>query len=248
MIYIGGGLVTAVLLIWAPAVYSADVIPNDKDNYQGDRISFALDLHDITSRSDSAVKICIPARTSLRVVGTYRGATAEDEGLIVTFISDPTKVNCAKSKTGEVSGSLGEPYLLKKNILSDTPPNRFGLSFGVLAIPFKYHLTGNHNFSGSATVGGYIGRRFDRSSTAGYSIEPVLFGGLSNISVSQSTGGQGSTQDISGFTYGLGLVGMIKGNFQVGVVLGWDRVGKSTQYEYNQKPWLAIEIGYSFLQ
>lgn len=222
----------------------AQDIPNDSDNYQGDRISFEFDLHGLdTDPPDPAgKKTCVGAGMSLRVVGQSA------DKLIVVIIGDPAKYPCKIDPTKEAPPVKQQKYVVTKTDIKTTPPNRFGMSFGVLAIPFKYQLTGDHNNSGSATLGGYIGRRFDKSSTLGFSIEPILFAGASNVSVPQTTGGQTSSQDVAGISLGIGLVGTIKGNFQAGVVLGWDHVSKSSQYQYNNKPWLALEVGFTFLK
>jgi hypothetical protein len=244
-------VIAALALPLLSGVASAQgTLPNDADNFQGDRISFAYDLHGISRHEGGteAKKICIRSGVSLRVIGREESS----KSLIVTFIQDPASNACGEPDKGgrrlpdEEEGKLGVAYLVPTETVTMTPPNRFGLSFGALAIPFKYQLTGDHNMSGSATLGGYIGRRFDKSSTGGFSIEPILFAGASTVSVSQP--GSDAMQDVSGVSWGIGLVGTIKGSFQAGVVLGWDRVSKSSQYQYNNKPWLALEIGFTFLQ
>lgn len=250
MTYHSAAITALALTVLSGAVSAQGTLPNDADNYQGDRVSFSYDLHGISQHGAGAdaKKICIRSGVSLRVIGKEDSS----ENLIVTFIQDPASNACGEPDKGgrrlpdEEEGKLGVAYLVPIKTVKVTPPNRFGLSFGALAIPFKYQLTGDHNMSGSATLGGYIGRRFDKSSTGGFSIEPILFAGASTVSVSQP--GSDAMQDASGVSWGIGLVGTIKGSFQAGVVLGWDRVSKSSQYQYNNKPWLALEVGFTFLQ
>jgi len=38
----------------------------------------------------------------------------------------------------------------------------------------------------------------------------------------------------------------VKGAFQMGVVVGADRVNKNAGYEDNGKTWLAVELGFAF--
>jgi hypothetical protein len=137
--------------------------------------------------------------------------------------------------------------------LSDTPPDRFGLTYGVLTVPFKYHVTGAKAFTGSASVGPYAGYRTDNEGL-GYGLSFIGFLGASNIAVPQNSNGSGSTastnstQNLFGVSYGLGVVATLKTNFQLGLVVGADRVNANANYEYNGKPWVAAELGYAFLQ
>jgi hypothetical protein len=73
--------------------------------------------------------------------------------------------------------------------------------------------------------------------------------GGSNISVpTPDSSGEVKDQNVCGFAVGLGLIGTFKRDFQAGVVIGWDHVNKNAGYKYNGKPWLAMEIGFSFMQ
>jgi hypothetical protein len=80
------------------------------------------------------------------------------------------------------------------------------------------------------------------------------FAGVSNISVAKTTTDpttmkpSTSTEQLAGFGYGGALMFEVKGGFQAGAVVGWDRVGSGQGFQYNNKPWLALELGYSFSQ
>ena len=130
-------------------------------------------------------------------------------------------------------------------------PNRFGFAYGALVVPFKYQLMGSHQFTGSASAGPYLGYKIDFESL-GWALTPAAFAGASNIAVTnKNTSESNSTSQVAGFSWGGGLLIEIKGGFQGGVVLGWDDVGglSSNQYfQYNDKPWLALQLGYSFSQ
>ncbi len=40
----------------------------------------------------------------------------------------------------------------------------------------------------------------------------------------------------------------VKGGFQAGMVCGFDSVGSGQGFRDNNKPWLALQLGYSFSQ
>jgi hypothetical protein len=113
-------------------------------------------------------------------------------------------------------------------------------------LPFKYHLSGNRDITGATTVGPYLGYHATTSTLGGLAV--VGFGGASDISVTQQVNGQSTTQSLYGFSYGAGVIATVKGSFQLGAVIGVDHVNKSANYQYNDKPWLAVELGYAFLQ
>ena len=75
-------------------------------------------------------------------------------------------------------------------------------------------------------------------------ISPVGFAGASNISV-PSASDPSQSQTVAGFSYGGGFITSIKDDVQLGVVVGFDHVD-APNYAYKDKPWLSLEIGYSF--
>lgn len=214
-------------------------IANDLNNYLGDRIRFAVRIQ-AKLKKDTSKEVCVPPLTRLTVLGSH-----EENGKksLIVKIADGTNDCDSKTKL-----ETEEAYLVKSDDLAESGLARTGAAYGALAVPFKYQLTGNKDFSGNAMLGGYLGYRFETANHIGYTLTPVGFMGASTISVPTNNGGQATDQNLSGFSYGIGLIGTFKGAFQAGVVLGWDRVGKSAGYQYNGKPWLAVELGYSFLQ
>jgi hypothetical protein len=42
------------------------------------------------------------------------------------------------------------------------------------------------------------------------------------------------------------LLGTVKDTFQLGVVLGADRVNRNVRYVNNNKPWIAFSLGFDF--
>ncbi len=67
-------------------------------------------------------------------------------------------------------------------------------------------------------------------------------------STKSSTTMSSSTQQNAGFGYGVGLLVEVKGGFQAGAVLGFDSIGSGQGFQYNNKPWIALQLGYSFSQ
>jgi len=123
---------------------------------------------------------------------------------------------------------------------------RWGWQYGALVVPFKMQLGGKHAFSGSASVGAFLGYKVPLWDW-GIALSPVAFAGASNISVPTSDGGKNSSQTMAGLSYGAGVVGEIKDGFQIGIIFGKDHVD-SDNYLYNDKTWISFEIGYSFAQ
>jgi hypothetical protein len=122
---------------------------------------------------------------------------------------------------------------------------RSGFDYGALVVPFKMQLSGSKAFTGSASLGGYIGYQ-NPIGDFGVNVSPILFAGLSNISTSATSGSKTTSQTVAGLSYGTGLLFNIKDSFQAGFVFGFDHVNSAQKYQYNDKPWVSFEIGYSF--
>jgi hypothetical protein len=140
----------------------------------------------------------------------------------------------------------GVSYTIEKTDFDVSAFAMRGVTYGALVIPFKYQLTGDKQFAGGASLGGYLGYRLDFLNKLGITATPIAFMGASNISAKGVS--EADTKSLMGFSYGVGLVGTFQRSFQAGVVVGWDRVGKNEGYQYNGKPWLALQFGYAFLQ
>ncbi len=229
--------------------------------------------------------ICIPGGTYLRGIGTNAKG---DELLFVadcdwySFLnvftglcgsksyfcdcSNPDRfAACERDKgrfaEGEKVDALitpGTRIRVETNGLDKAPPNRYGLTYGGLVVPFKFQLTGKKEVKPSASAAPYMGYRFGFESR-GIELDAVGFAGLGVVEgkkkeTTQTTDGQGQTttksdtdtSQLASFSYGFGLIGVIKGGFQFGAVLGFDHAGNGQGFKYNDKPWLALEIGYSW--
>jgi hypothetical protein len=228
-----------VILFFNSLAYAA----NSDDNYIGDRLSFPTRVFATYSGAKKGETVCIPARTALRGL-----SKVTEKGLTVSVIG-PTPVIGKDIKGCEDDSNLESDIDLNisKEEFEKILPNRYGFCYGALVVPYKYHFNGSKEFNGNSTIGPYLGYRLDKASI-GVAAEFIGFAGASNVSVTQTTNGQASTQNLAGFSYGVGIIGVVKSDFQLGVVLGFDTVSKSANYVDNNKPWVAISIGYSFAQ
>jgi len=125
----------------------------------------------------------------------------------------------------------------------DAAAVREGWAYGALVVPFKFELSGKNAILSSATLGGYLGYRFPID-LWGVEFRPVLFGGLSEIPTSQATGGSSSSQTtVAGVSWGAGLITTIKDTFDVGIVVGFDHIDSAEHFDYQDHPWISIELG-----
>jgi len=231
--------------------------PNDATNYLSDRVKWTIKIGakkvDMTKLGDSSyapTPVCIPQFTTLKGIGslTISGKTVA----AFTITSDVTNKD---PKTGTVACSGTDPSLVSQNdvvifddpnFISSIPPDRYGLTYGTLIVPFKYQIKGSKDFTGSSTLGGYLGFRQDRSGVTGLALQYVGFLGVSNVSVPTTTNGTTTNQDKFGLSYGIGILGTVKNNFHLGLVVGADHVSPSAGYVNNGKPWIAISLGADF--
>ncbi|HSC18715.1 MAG TPA: hypothetical protein VLC74_07350 [Rhizomicrobium sp.] len=144
---------------------------------------------------------------------------------------------------------LGEGDLVYVSADDVAKAARAGWDYGVLVAPFKLQLSGDKEFTGSVSIGPYLGYQFPLWDF-GLTLNIVGFAGASSINVnSTDASGQSTSQTLAGLSYGGGLVTTVKeSSFQVGVLVGVDHVNSSANYKYNNEPWLSFEIGYSFMQ
>jgi hypothetical protein len=215
---------------------------NDEMNYTGDRLSFPVNVNASYKGSDNVVHpLCIPAETTLRGLGPMEKDTLHVR--LATFSDD----------VPDCSGSV-PPVNIPKNVaisvhqdnLNFYKPNRYGLTYGALVVPYKYHFSGSKNFEGNSTVGPFLGYRFDKN-TLGVGIKIVGFLGGAVIKVTETVDNTQKDKTLAGFSYGIGILGEIKSDFQLGLVFGADRVSNDSGYEDNGKLWGALALGFSFV-
>jgi len=220
------------------------------EDYTGKRISYPVDVM-ATLNGDDAKKICIPAYTPLRGLSKSTAAgllvTSRDESALSKLFGKkhPNKECDEPTQGQEYIGHERQVLVIDKKDVDRLPADVSGLSYGLLVVPFKYHIKGSKDFKGSGSIGPYAGYKTE-SSAWGASVEFVGFGGLSSVPVEDVVDGKSKTTDVSAFSYGAGVIGRIRDNFQLGVIIGADRVGKNVNYPDNGKAWIAISVGYAF--
>jgi hypothetical protein len=153
-------------------------------------------------------------------------------------------VACPHVKTPQAYFSPGDLAFISADDMKNVG-YRAGFDYGALVVPFKMQLSGARAFTGSTSLGGYIGYQ-NPIANLGVNVSPIIFAGASNISTSATTGSTTTSQTVAGLSYGTGLLFNIKDSFQAGFVLGFDHVNSTQKYQYNDKPWVSFEIGYSF--
>ncbi|MCS0581003.1 hypothetical protein NX784_05325 [Massilia pinisoli] len=225
---------------------------SDRINYMGDQISYPIDIYvarvDMSVNPHTSTALCAPARSRFKGAGqavVSPNATPSPIFRVVNVGPVDTKVTQGRCTVGSNLIQVGDVVVFAAADLKMIPPDRFGLTYGTLLVPYKYHFSGS-DFGSGASVGGYLGYRWDRSGVLGIALQPVLFLGAAIIPVSQVSNGQVKTENMGGISYGLGLLGTVKDSFHLGIVIGADRVNKSADYRYNGKPWLAISLGFEF--
>ncbi len=249
--------VTLILLGTSCAALAQET-RNSEDNFFGDRISFPVNVRGKLYDAQKPVgqqlgeAVCIPAGTALRVGGNTAtvkvDSTTEKKGRIVHLSSYSSRLpQCDQAPNTAEKYVAKEKIFLAEEEFANVGLDRFGYTYGGLVVPYKYHVNGSKEFRAGSAIGPYIGYRFDRN-TIGLGIKAIAFAALSTVAVEQTVGGETKSQSLSGFSYGLGFIGQVKGDFQMGLVVGWDRVSRSANYADNGKAWVAITAGFDFLK
>lgn len=153
----------------------------------------------------------------------------------------------------------GTKLHIRLSDFNDVPPNRYGVTFGGLVVPFKFQLTGKQDFKASASAAPYMGYRLGFTGS-GVELAPVVFAGIGVVSATKTkektsttdgedgttTKTEKTTTELASFSYGFGLIGTLKRSFHFGGLIGFDHTGSGKGYKYNDKPWFAVELGASF--
>jgi hypothetical protein len=132
-----------------------------------------------------------------------------------------------------------------------------GLTYGVLAVPFKYHFS-DHALTAGSTLGGFVG--WDVSESGIGKVSWIVGGGLAIVSSTAATAnysssttgtanGTTATGTLTGLSVATGFVGALgSSGVQFGLLAGIDSVDNHANYQYNDKLWLSFSVGYNFAQ
>jgi hypothetical protein len=149
---------------------------------------------------DPCDSVTIPTTSRLRVldINQDRIIVKVDRGNIMRYLKlthpREMKMNWDTNRGLKSVGS-GVENLKDKAIQIDAKtvallaPSRNGWTYGGLAVPYKYHDGGSKSFTGAATLGPYMGYRFDRYGTA-YGLKIIGFAGISQVNVTQNVDGK----------------------------------------------------------
>ena len=263
-------LVPLAALTFAPSVQAADgpkievaTPKNDDANYMGDRIWFRSAVRgyrvNLMKPDAEPVRVCIPAKMQLkgRVEATRKVEGKEATGWLFTaeaprlgqFSSDRSDCADEKSQASDPTvppiPSEGDYIHLSHDELKLPLPTREGWTYGALFVPYKSTFKGERDLRPSAALGGYFGWRFDRAGAI--SVKAVGFAGATLVHVPKlDAENKASIGTEPGLSYGFALLGEIKREFEIGLVIGLDHTAKSVSYPSKHKPWVALSLGYDF--
>jgi len=152
------------------------------------------------------------------------------------------------------TGTTGTGYVAKDSIYlipNDKISSSYyvqlyhGFDYGALTIPFKLRFNPTI-ISPTASLGFYAGYKI----RIGYDWTSSFIGtvGLSGISLNDVN--SKDPQNVLGLTYAIGTIFSFRSKFQLGFVVGADLIGgdNGNNWTYENKPWLAIATGFTFLK
>lgn len=116
-----------------------------------------------------------------------------------------------------------------------------GFSYGALIAPYKYYKT-RKEYIGSSTLAPFVGYRIDWNHL-GIEFNPVLFAGATTI---QDIDSEGDSSSLFGFSWGGGILFELKDEFNAGIIVGEDKVGRKENFKNNGKHWIAFSLGFDF--
>lgn len=120
-----------------------------------------------------------------------------------------------------------------------------GVDIGALTLPFKLRFSPSQ-ISSNASIGPYIGYK----TALGYDWHVSFIGTFGLAGISLNDVNSKDVENVLGFTYGAGCIFNYKSKFQLGFVAGADFIGgdKGKNWSYENKPWLSLAAGFTFLK
>lgn len=202
-----------------------------------------------TDDANSLERACVEGGTQL--VGTSIPVVVRDktyeEYMVRESLFDnvfgPKKTTKCKGLPDFQSATPGDRVVVLKGEIDAAVPVSVGPTWGLLVVPFKYQLTGTQRMEGGASAGAYFGYELG-DALFGYTIAPIAFFGAANIDVTQLVDGVETKQSLFAISYGGGFVFNIADEFDIGMVVGFDHTNDESSYEYNDKPWIALQFGF----
>ncbi len=120
-----------------------------------------------------------------------------------------------------------------------------GFDYGALSLPFKLRFNPNV-ISPNASIGFFGGYK----KAIGYNWTSSFIGTIGLTGVSLNDVNSKDVENVMGFTYAGGIIFNYKSKFQAGFVIGVDMIGgtRGKNWTYENKPWIAIATGFTFLK
>lgn len=211
---------------------------NDDINYFGDKVSFSVHTDADIPGINNPCKL--PAGETFRALGLN-----EDKDIIL--YTNTENIKCVKmDDKGIIQNTdiiIPQKMAFVVNKKDTKAMTRYGLTYGALLVPYKYYAD-SETFEAASSVGPYMGYRFDSNSNwFGLGGKLVGFLGATTVDVPKDSGG---SSNVTGVSYGIGFIGIIKDEFQFGLTIGADKVSKSENFDNDGKTWIALAIGYNF--
>jgi len=162
--------------------------------------------------------------------------------------------------TATTTGSPSLPESIDASALVQSGAVRRGYAYGVLSVPYKYYPS-SKKFTAGVPLGGYLGWRIGQPGSAATFAAAMTLGAVKADTTETKTDPSSgvSTTTITGDTNVAALSGAVgvifdifKNNesrpFKAGFFVGRDFVNSSPNinYEFNNKTWIAVQIGYDF--
>ncbi|MCG7495621.1 hypothetical protein MHO82_01945 [Vibrio sp. Of7-15] len=245
-------------------------VPNSDGNYKGDTVSFVYDvvLVDQEKSEESPEYYCLPSNEKIRIV------SHEDEYFELYrvshfgWVSEANKAEEEDYKNNIEVDKSSDSSIMRKNCVSfpdDSVELRYlprstrikathgmggfelgnskvrGFSYGALIAPYKYYKT-RKEYIGSSTLAPFVGYRIDWNHL-GIEFNPVLFAGATTI---QDIDSEGDSSSLFGFSWGGGILFELKDEFNAGIIIGEDKVGRKENFKNNGKHWIAFSLGFDF--
>jgi hypothetical protein len=217
---------------------------------KGDVIRLRTDRPGFTRLGDDQ-RACGYGGTRLDVVH------AEANSIRVEPLGVPEKptsdVGCDKDDGSKLPPlERGELYNIDLKGLPDGTFRRSGFTHGPLFVPFKRRFS-DKVLSGEGNLGYFLG--YEVGEIRGFSVVPIGSIGISlvnlnNNSASTTNSTRGDSGVQAAFTYSVGLVLKTFDKFQLGLVLGHDRIGgeAGANWKYENKWWMSFAFGYEFVR
>jgi hypothetical protein len=210
------------------------------------------------STSDNQAVIVKPSNNSETSAPNDKGSNAAKIGASLTVKSEAdTAKDRGKAAADNNTTQLvvaNNQYTTTVTQLSHYGIYRQGLTWGALAIPYKYEFH-DHSFQAKPSLAAYVGYESWLAGSSVAGVWAVGAGGSSQSAQSTTTttgAGSSTTTSTNGggtqalYTMGFGVLFTLGGSFKGGVLFGKDWAGSGSGFKYDGRTWMALTLGAGF--